>query len=609
MIGFMMYKLLHDQRLLHSILLRCMMIAVCLNSAGFSIASPPISEPEIPAIGNHHRQFLIRLARRTIRDVALGRDQYQPEYIPSELNTLNVEVVVRLRRSGYLLAMTSAGFSPVALAVRDAAYNAMERIVKTMEGVRDLLPHILVEIEIVGPPQALSISSDWTTPQVIDEYIEPGVHGVVLMGPTINHRFCPTEIFTSNRILSQALKEIAIKTHSTPAQLIKTKLMRFRTLHWIQEKPNTPIINLLRGMTTIDPDAIARENLDHAIDQLAEYMVYRQLDTGLFSYEYEPATNRYSDENNLLRQIGAALAMSVHATWSGTSASSAAADMGIRYHLQGMTDLPHQDHTSFIATADQRNKLGVTALLCLAMTEHPESQQFTNEIERLINGMLWLQRPSGMFVTTFPPAEEIKSQNYFPGEALLAMASQFRRQPSARIADAFDRAINFYRDYFRKHQSTTFAPWQISAFSIMARRTKRSDYVEYVFELADWLADKQLNASNSRYPQLWGGISGDGSSYVGVSTASYLNAIADALSLAKAIDDSKRVQRYEQVVRLAVRFVIQLQIRPQEAYFMRSPQDAVGGIRATPSWPRLRIDHGQHALIALIKARQVLYPE
>lgn len=605
----MMYKLLHDQRWSYSTLLRCVMVVVCLNSAGFSHASPPISEPEIPAIANHHRQFLTRLARRTIRDVVLGRDQYQPEYIPSALNKLNVEVVVRLRRSGYLLAMTSAGYSPVALAVRDAAHNAMELIAKTMDEARDLLPHILIEIEIVGPPQALSISFDWTTPQVIDEYIEPGVHGVVLMGPTIKHRFCPTEIFTSNRILSQALKDIATKTHSAQTQLVKTRLMRFRTLHWIQEHPDTPIINLLRGMTTIAQAAITRENLDHAIDRLAEYMVYRQLDTGLFTYEYEPATNQYSNENNLLRQIGASLAMAVHATWSGAAASSAAADMGIRYHLQGLTDLPHLDRASFIATADQSNKLGVSALLCLAMTEHPQSQQFTDEIERLVNGMLWLQRPSGMFVTTFPPAEEIKSQNYFPGEALLAMASQFRRQPSARIADAFDRAINFYRDYFRKHRSTTFAPFQISAFSIMAKRTKRSDYAEYVFELADWLADKQLNASNSRYPQLWGGISGNESNHVGVSTTSYLNAIADALSLAKAVDDSKRVQRYEQVVRLAARFVIQLQIRPHEAYFIRSPQDAVGGIRATPSWPRLRIDHCQHALMALIKARQVLYPE
>jgi hypothetical protein len=68
------------------------------------------------------------------------------------------------------------------------------------------------------------------------------------------------------------------------------------------------------------------------------------------------------------------------------------------------------------------------------------------------------------------------------------------------------------------------------------------------------------------------------------------------------------VVRYEQVVRAATRFVMQLQVRPEEAYFIRSPQDAVGGIRTGPALNLLRIDHCQHALIGLIKAREALFP-
>ena len=72
---------------------------------------------------------------------------------------------------------------------------------------------------------------------------------------------------------------------------------------------------------------------------------------------------------------------------------------------------------------------------------------------------------------------------------------------------------------------------------------------------------------------------------------------------------AKRAERYETVVREAARFVMQLQVRQEEAYFMRSPRDAVGGIRTTPALNLLRIDHCQHALIGLIKARQVLFPD
>ena len=81
------------------------------------------------------------------------------------------------------------------------------------------------------------------------------------------------------------------------------------------------------------------------------------------------------------------------------------------------------------------------------------------------------------------------------------------------------------------------------------------------------------------------------------------------MTLARAVGDSPRTRRYETLVREAARFVMQLQVRPKEAYFIRSAQDAIGGVRAAPAVNRLRIDHCQHALLALMKARQTLYPD
>ena len=93
----------------------------------------------------------------------------------------------------------------------------------------------------------------------------------------------------------------------------------------------------------------------------------------------------------------------------------------------------------------------------------------------------------------------------------------------------------------------------------------------------------------------------------GWATASYLEAFTDALRVARQFGDDQRAQRYERAVRLAARFVMQLQFRPAEAYYARSQQDTVGGIRTAPADNRLRIDHCQHALMALMKTRQVLF--
>jgi hypothetical protein len=155
----------------------------------------------------------------------------------------------------------------------------------------------------------------------------------------------------------------------------------------------------------------------------------------------------------------------------------------------------------------------------------------------------------------------------------------------------------------------TPGPWQVQAFALMTKHTKRQDYADYVFELTDWLASKQLDPSNCVWSELHGGIAAYGNARVGVSTAAYLEGFAAALMLANDLGDTKRKKHYTAVVRRAARFVTQLQVRTEETYFMPSPQDAVGGIRTSPSLNLLRIDHCQHALVGLMKARRALYPD
>ena len=539
----------------------------------------------------------------------LNRGDYQPEYMPESLQRLECEAVVRLREKGFLLSAGSGGPSPLALAVRDAALAAARTVASADPAAADLLDDPLIEIEVVGPPEEIPTGSNWTEPRAVDPFFEPGIHGLVLVGDRIGHRFCPTELITADVILSDALKQIAQKSHATPDQLGKTRLMRFRTSHWYQAEPGGEIISLERGMKPVPLSAVSPGTLDECVNRLAEYMAYRQQESGLFSYQYEPASNQYTDENNLVRQVGAALAMAVHAKSSGKSASLAAADHAIRFHLQGLTDFPGVDGAAFIATADRTNKLGVTALLALSLAEHPDATQYAETREKLVNGMLTLQRDSGMFVTAFPPAVDVAGQDYFPGEALLAMAVQYREKPGGRLLDAFDRAIGFYREYFKGQPSPAFVPWQVQAYAAIAQPSQRADYMGYVFELTDWLAEKQLNASNCPWPDLWGGIAAHQAGRCGVATASYLEGFADALALARYAKDEKRAAKYERVVREAARFVMQLQVRPEEAYYVRSPQDAVWGIRTSPALNHLRIDHCQHALIALIKTRRVLFPD
>jgi AMMECR1 domain-containing protein len=588
-------------------------LALCLGLLPAGRASGELSEPGVPTLSEAHREFLSRAARRTIRDAILGREVYEPVYVPATLDALSLEVVVRLRQRGYLRAAGAAGPAPVAQAARDAATAAFTMLRRQTRVDLDLLNDLLIEIEVVGPPQPLSLDTDWTKPRAVDPYIEPGLHGIVLLGPDAQHRMLPTEIYASDMTVAKVLETWAQTTQADPSSIGKTRLMRFRSVHWYQQSADAEIVSLHRGLTLLPLENVSPTGLDEAVETLAQYMIYRQLSSGLFTYQYEPAVDRYSEGNNVVRQVGATGALALHAAWSGKSASLAAADIGIRYHRQGLVEIPDVmadiGGAAFVATADKRNKLGVTALLCIAMSQHPNAERFTPVREKLINGMSWLQRPSGMFMTAFPPAESVDAQDYFPGEALLAMALYYNNKPSGRILEAFDRAISFYRSFFRDRPSPAFVPWQVQAYTLMATHGKRGDYIDYVFELTDWLAEKQLTPSNCKWPEMWGGIASYQQGRAGVATAAYLEGFADALSLAKEVGDTQRAARYETLVRNAARFVMQLQFRAAEAYYVRSPQDAIGGIRTAPALNLLRIDHCQHALVGLIKARQVLFPK
>lgn len=586
-------------------LFACLWLAISWGE----LRAEPLESGKPPVLSDTQRQFLSHLARRAIRDALLSRPPYEPEYVPSTLQDVEAEAVVRVRRDGYLLANAAGGKTRLVASTRDAAAAVAKDIAASSSFAADQLSDCLIEIEAVGPAEPLKVDGNWTEPRALDPFIEPGIHGITISGRGRTRRICPTEFVTSDAVVAEAIRSIAPLVQANGADLSGIAVSRFQTAHWYEAKTGGGIINLSRGMMYVSPEWVSPAGLDEAMEHIAEYMMYRQQPSGLFSYQYEPSNNRYSAEDNDVRQAGAVVAMAVHARRSGRSAPLAAANLGLERFRRMIVPVPGMATAAFVRTPDEQNKLGVTALVALAMAEHPQADRYSAERRKLVSGMLWLQRPSGMFVTAFPPAQEIEGQEYFPGEALVALAADYALDPTEPVLEAFDRGINFYRGFFRGDPSPAFASWQAQAFARMASKTKRKDYADYTFELMDWLAPMQLTSANCDWPELYGGIASYQYGRAGVATASYLEGFADALWLARAVGDTDRAARYEELVRNAARFVIQLQVRPEEAYYVRSPRDAVGGIRTGPALNLLRIDHCQHALVALIKTRQVLYPE
>jgi AMMECR1 domain-containing protein len=589
----------------HKLISAVALAIASLGSPGFC-ADP---EPVAPVISTLDQRFLTKLVRQTVAQEIRDGSTYDPGYVPPSLRGTECQMIVTLRQHGHVRGRGAGAKRPIMSACRDAALAALADAESIGPVSLEWLGRVRIEIEAVGDPTPVNFTGQWSDRTAFSGIIEPGVHGMLLQYGQAHKQFCPSEIISKSIEVHDAVRNLAQQLVQVPEDLAEADVFRFRTTHWHELSPGGDVVQLRRGVVLIGQDAVTNENLARTIQRLADYMIYRQLPSGWFSYQYEPSGDTYVDEDNLVRQAGVAWSLAHHASLYNKSASAGAAEMAIDALADRVLDLRGVDDVSFVAGKNGLHKLGLTALTTLAMFDHPKADKYADARSRMVNGIHWLQRPSGKFVTAFPPSPRLSGQYYFPGEALLALARAYEEQPSQRGVDAFNSAFGFYQQLFEDDPTPPFVPWQTQAFVRMALRTKRRDYADFVFEMNDWLMAKQYNESNCPWPELHGGVAAYEGLPAGVATAAYLEGFADALRLARSRGDTSRAERYDLVVRRAARFVMQLQFRPEEAYYVRSLPDTAWGIRTTLSRNRLRIDHCQHALMALIKTRQVLFGE
>ena len=89
------------------------------------------------------------------------------------------------------------------------------------------------------------------------------------------------------------------------------------------------------------------------------------------------------------------------------------------------------------------------------------------------------------------------------------------------------------------------------------------------------------------------------------STGAYLEGIADALALAKFLGEKTRTSAYQNVIRLGLRSLRQLQFRDRrDAFYISKPTRVLGALRTETYDNSIRVDSASHALSAALKILQ-----
>ncbi|HEO65338.1 MAG TPA: hypothetical protein ENI73_05625 [Spirochaetes bacterium] len=131
----------------------------------------------------------------------------------------------------------------------------------------------------------------------------------------------------------------------------------------------------------------------------------------------------------------------------------------------------------------------------------------------------------------------------------------------------------------------------------MYQETKNPELPRFVFEMNDWLINK-YQIRESQYPDQIGGFPKRNPRN---SSASYLEGINDAYSLAQLIHDEKHIAKYKKTIAMGVRFILHTQFTKENSFYVKNPSRVIGGFHGSLTSNVQRNDYTQHALMALIK--------
>ena len=355
----------------------------------------------------------------------------------------------------------------------------------------------------------------------------------------------------------------------------------------------------------IDADALQQAMLDGA-----DWLLLMQEQSGRFNYWYDPATERFSGltADNFLRQAGTAYALTQVYEVSGESRFLDAARANLHYLLHFKKELD-DDKAYFIF--QRKAKLGgasLTALIMLQLRRLTGTAAYDEDLGKLANFILYQQQQygTGQYKSTYVYDGDYHYERnsgweskIYPGEAMLALAELYKAFADPRYKESLDWALAFYRDphYWRAH---AFLPWTIAAFASPERQTGSADYADYAFTLSDFLLTEQnLDTDDPVYGSFHGLPS--------INTASYLEGLLEAISLAQSRGDSRRQTLYQTRAKMGYAWILSLQNTPANAINYAAPEKALGGFRRSPDQPRLRIDNTQHAVAACAKGLLFLF--
>lgn len=458
------------------------------------------------------------------------------------------------------------------------------------------------------------VLSEWST--VLSLSVNPGLDGLRRCAEGRCKVLLPDDLIRGQRFgvapLVPGIREIRlgldVERVVPELELEGGRLERIRTEGWVEHEGRA--VEVVRG-NTLDAATGPEAWRDAAIAG-GDFILRQIRRDGRFHYIYRPLSDRHRGRSySIPRHSGTVYALALLYGETKQARFRRGAERAIEWLA---TKIPERCGAAEGACVvrSRRAQLGASALSAVGMLEYQRrtgDERYAETAQRLIRFLRYMQRDDGDFHHVYRPRDERIDPEprmmFASEEAALALVMAHEVLGDEEALTSAERALDFltgpkYEDTFLGRFIYGADHWTCIAAEEAYPRLDSRQYLDFCRGYASFIRRIQYQPGQWNNSDFTGHY-GFGALMVpqAPAAAGFTEAIISTHDLARHHGEDDAVLGEQ--VSLALDALTRDQVRSSNAYLMRRPRRAVGGIRRSLVENEIRIDFTQHAASALIR--------